>query len=158
MTQWPQPCATRVPATSLKAHTCTWLMCCFLFAETISMASSNDTEGTLTPVDFIQLQHYMECKSRLVGCNYYCNFLSMKGQLWEHFVIRHVIKMWMNGVWYTCLQEMKSCGAKNILLNTQRLWTKWNGCRLLVRGRLDNGQWRVLLSGSGWCPWWQALE
>lgn len=26
------------------------------------MASPDDTEGTLTPVDFIQLQHYMECK------------------------------------------------------------------------------------------------
>ncbi len=26
------------------------------------MASSDDTEGSLTPVDFIQLQHYMECK------------------------------------------------------------------------------------------------
>lgn len=26
------------------------------------MASSDDAEETLTPVDFIQLQHYMECK------------------------------------------------------------------------------------------------
>lgn len=26
------------------------------------MASSDDTEGSLTPVDFIQLQHYMEGK------------------------------------------------------------------------------------------------
>lgn len=31
MTQWPQPCANRVPATSLTVHTRTWLMCCFLF-------------------------------------------------------------------------------------------------------------------------------
>lgn len=26
------------------------------------MASSDDAEETLTPVDFIQLQHYMDCK------------------------------------------------------------------------------------------------
>lgn len=32
MTQWPQPCANRVPATSLRAHTRTWLMCCLLFS------------------------------------------------------------------------------------------------------------------------------
>ena len=42
---------------------------------------------------------------------------------------------------------MKSCGAKNILLNTQGLWTRWNGCWLLVRRWLDNGQLPTLLSG-----------
>lgn len=35
-----------------------------LFADSArsDMASSDDTEASLTPVDFIQLQHYMECK------------------------------------------------------------------------------------------------
>lgn len=37
-----------------------------LLIQLIVMASSDDTEGSLTPVDFIQLQHYMECKSHLV--------------------------------------------------------------------------------------------
>lgn len=87
MTQWPQPCATRVPVTSLKAHTCTWLMCCFLFAETISMASSNDTEGTLTPVDFIQLQHYMECKSRLFSCNLFIATFSLWKVNYENILL-----------------------------------------------------------------------
>lgn len=66
MTQGPRPCATGVPAASLEAPTSAWLMCCFLFGPKgwISMASSpDDAEGTLTPVDFIQLQHYMECKT-----------------------------------------------------------------------------------------------
>lgn len=101
MTQWPQPCANCVPATSFRAHTCTWLMCCFLFfffccRGSISMASSDDAEGTLTPVDFIQLQHYMECKSRRVACNYpNCNFVPMKGQSCvnvNHVVFHAVIK------------------------------------------------------------------
>lgn len=66
------------------------------------MASSDDTEGTLTPVDFIQLQHYMECKSRRVACNYRdCNFLPGKGQLCvnvNHVVFHRVIKMGVKGV------------------------------------------------------------
>lgn len=57
-----------------------WRVVFFLLSGSISMASSDDAEDTLTPVDFIQLQHYMACKSRLLGCNYYyyCSFLSME--------------------------------------------------------------------------------
>lgn len=40
---------------------------CFWFAHHVSSmaasSSSDDSEGSLTPVDFIQLQHYMECMS-----------------------------------------------------------------------------------------------
>lgn len=46
----------------------------FLLIQLISMASSDDIEGSLTPVDFIQLQHYMECKSPLLIGHYYNNY------------------------------------------------------------------------------------
>lgn len=46
----------------LSKFTLRWGIVFFLLTQPISMASSDDAEETLTPVDFIQLQHYMECK------------------------------------------------------------------------------------------------
>lgn len=52
-----------------------WLLFgfCLVFPAGTIMASADDTEGTLTPVDFIQLQHYMEgeLSSYIYGNNKY---------------------------------------------------------------------------------------
>lgn len=62
MTQGPQPCSNNVSESSRSNLADVFAFFLYL-SQPISMASSEDAEGTLTPVDFIQLQHYMECKS-----------------------------------------------------------------------------------------------
>ena len=50
--------ATSLQVVFLHCHLCARPV----VVQLIDMASSDDAEGSLTPVDFIQLQHYMECK------------------------------------------------------------------------------------------------
>lgn len=61
-----EPTSLFLPAWRLMLHPGAALLPDVVFSlllQLIGMASSDDPEGSLTPVDFIQLQQYMECRS-----------------------------------------------------------------------------------------------
>lgn len=58
VTEWEEQIASVLMV--FLSYLCLSGYCCLVFLAVIIMASAEETEGALAPVDFIQLQHYME--------------------------------------------------------------------------------------------------